>query len=133
MASSLYPSGKQAFLSGMISLTSDTIKAALINTSDYTYDPSHGSWLTAKSGLVGTPVNITSPTVNSPTPGVFDGDDVTFTAVSGPPVSAIVLYKDAGDDTASQLIAYIDGVSVTPNGGDISCAWDNGPHRIFEL
>jgi hypothetical protein len=36
MANALYPKGKEAFLSGSINLTSDTIKVALIDTGTYT-------------------------------------------------------------------------------------------------
>ena len=133
MASTLYPLGKQAFLSGSIDLTSDTIKAALINTDLYSFDPTHDSWSMASPGLVGIGLPIGSPTIDVPSPGVFDGADITYTAVTGPMVSAIIIYKDTGDDATSPLIAYIDGVSVMPNGGDISCAWDNGPARIFSL
>ncbi len=38
--------------------------------------------------------------------------------------------------TAQRLIAYIDtatGMPVTPNGGDITIAWDNGANKIFKL
>jgi len=38
--------------------------------------------------------------------------------------------------TESPLIAYIDtatGLAVTPNGGDITIAWDSGANKIFKL
>lgn len=38
--------------------------------------------------------------------------------------------------TESPLIAYIDtatGLPVTPNGGDITIAWDSGANKIFKL
>lgn len=68
--------------------------------------------------------------------GVADAADVTFTAVTGASVEAIVLFKDTGVETSSRLIAYIDtatGLPVTPNGGDITIAWDNGANKIFKL
>jgi hypothetical protein len=57
-----------------------------------------------------------------------DGNDVTFSAVSGASVEALVLYrKNAGANTTWRLVAYIDtsvtGLPVTPNGGDISITW----------
>jgi hypothetical protein len=70
------------------------------------------------------------------TAGVADAVDVTFTAVSGATVEAIVLYADSGTEATSRLIAYIDtatGLPLTPNGGDVTVAWDNGANKIFKL
>jgi hypothetical protein len=83
--------------------------------------------------LVGTAVALSSVTVNSPSPGVFDAADTTFTAVSGAAVCAIILYKDTGTAGTSPLLAYIDGISVTPNGGNIVVQYDSGANRIFAL
>jgi hypothetical protein len=69
------------------------------------------------------------------TNGVFDGTDVTFTAVTGASVEAIVLYIDTGTASTSPLVAYIDtsvtGLPVTPNGGDITITWNGS--GIFAL
>lgn len=62
------------------------------------------------------------------TDGVFDAADVTFTAVTGDPSEALVIYKDSGVAGTSTLIALIDtatGMRVTPNSGDITVAWAN--------
>ena len=132
MASALYPLGKQALLSAGINIPSDSIKGALVNTSVYTYSASHQyySSVTPSGGVVGTPVALANKSVIN---GVFDADDTTFTAVSGSAVAAIVLYKDTGTPTTAPLLAYIDGISVTPNGGDIIVQWDSGANRIFAL
>jgi hypothetical protein len=62
---------------------------------------------------------------------------VTFTAVTGDPCEAIVIWQDTGVESTSRLIAYIDtassGLPVTPNGGDITIAWDSGANKIFKL
>jgi len=66
----------------------------------------------------------------------MDAADVTYTAVTGDPSEAVVVYKDTGVEGTSQLIAYIDtatGLPVTPNGGDITIQWDNGINKIFKL
>ena len=75
---------------------------------------------------MGTDQEITTKTITN---GTFDGDNVTFTAVSGSSVEALVLYrKNAGANTTWRLIAYIDtsvtGLPVTPNGGDIDITWN---------
>lgn len=134
MANALYPLGKEAFLSGSINMTSDTIKAALIDTGTYTYSASHQYWSSASSSLVGTAATLGTKTV---TAGTFDAADVTYSAVSGNSAEAIIIYKDTGSAATSPLIAYIDtgytGLPVTPNGGDITVTWDNGTNKIFTL
>lgn len=82
---------------------------------------------------VATSGNLASKTVTN---GVADAADVTWSAVSGDPSELVVIYKDTGVESTSRLIAYIDtatGLPVTPNGGDITVAWDNGANKIFML
>jgi hypothetical protein len=68
--------------------------------------------------------------------GLFDGDDCTFTAVSGTIIGAIVIYrKNAGANTTWRLVLYEDtsvtGLPVTPNGGNIVITWNAS--GIFQL
>jgi hypothetical protein len=69
------------------------------------------------------------------TNGTFDAADITFTAVSGATVEAIVLFLDTGTAANDKLICYIDsasaGLPVTPNGGDINVVWNGS--GIFSL
>jgi len=132
MASALYPKAKESFISQnpSIDLDTDTIKAALVDTGTYTYSAAH-QFYSSVSGVVGTPVTLTSKTVTN---GVFDAADVTFTAVAGNSVEAIIIYKDTGSAATSPLIAYLDsgtGLPVTPNGGDITITWSGS--GIFSL
>jgi hypothetical protein len=133
MPNALYPLYKQKLLnpgtlgttSGTaVDLSDDTIRVALVDTGTYTYSGSH-EFYSSVSGVVGTPQALASKTVTN---GVFDAADVTFTAVSGASVEALVIYKDTGTAGTSSLIAYIDTVSsglpVTPNGGDITITWN---------
>ena len=133
MANVLYPEGKDNILSGNIDLLNDTIKAVLIDTGTYTYNTAHDAY-DDLSGVVGTATTIANITVTS---GVVDGDDVTFSSVTGNSVEAIVIYKDSGTPSTSYLIAYIDsasaGLPVTPNGGDITIQWSSGANKIFAL
>ena len=143
MANALYPKYKELLLNpGTLGTTSgtavdladDTIKVALVDTGTYTYSTAHDFYDDVSSAVVGTPQTLASKTVTS---GVFDAADVTFTAVSGNSVEALVIYKDTGTASTSPLIAYIDTVStglpVTPNGGNITVTWDNGSNKIFAL
>lgn len=129
MASALYPSFKELLLGGDIDLANDTIKAALVDTGTYTYSSAH-DFYNDISGVVGTPGTLASKTI---TGGVFDAADQVYSSVSGASVEAVVLYKDTGNTATSPLIAYIDGISVTPNGGNITVQWDSGASKIFAL
>ena len=107
--------------------------AALVTTSGgYTYSASH-QFYSSLSNIQGTDVAITTPTVVN---GLFDGDDVTFTAVSGTVIGAIVIYrKNTGANTTWRLVLYEDtsvtGLPVTPNGGNIVITWNAS--GIFQL
>lgn len=133
MANAIYPIYKQAILDALSDsdLNDGTVKVALIDTGTYTYSAAH-DFYNDLSGVVGTPQTINNTTV---TTGLFDGDNVTFTAVSGNSVEALVIYIDTGNVATSRLVAYIDtgvtGLPVTPNGGDISITWH--ATGIFQL
>lgn len=136
MANALYPKFKEALLSQSpsIDLDADTIKVALVDTGTTAYSSAHDFYNDISSAVVGTPQTLANKTVTN---GVFDADDVTFTAVSGNSVEALVVYKDTGNAATSPLIAYLDtgyaGLPVTPNGGNITVTWDSGSNKIFAL
>jgi hypothetical protein len=126
MANAIYPLYKQALLdaSANVDLNDGTVKVALVDTGTYTYSASH-DFYNDLSGVVGTPQEILNTTVTN---GVFDGDNVTFTAVTGDTVEALVIYIDTSDAATSRLVAYIDtgvtGLPVIPNGGDLTINWN---------
>jgi hypothetical protein len=135
MANALYDLGREAFLTGSISWSSDNIKAVLVDTGSYTVNLTSDQYLSAIAGgaRIATSSNLANKTT---TAGVADADDVTFSSVSGASVEAIVLYKDTGSAATSPLIAYIDtatGLPVTPNGGNISITWSSSSSKIFKL
>lgn len=127
MANALYPKWKEALLqfTSNNNLSAGTVKVALIDTGVYTYSSTDQYYSAASAAAVGTPQTIGSKTFTN---GVFDGSDVTFTAVTGSSVEALILYIDTGSSATSPLVAYIDtsvtGLPVTPNGGDITVTWN---------
>jgi hypothetical protein len=127
MPNALYPLWKNQLLqfTANNNLSAGTVKVALIDTGTYTYSAAHQFWSSASAASVGTPQTIGSKTF---TAGTFDGADVTFTAVTGAAVEALILYIDTGTAGTSPLVAYIDtsvtGLPVTPNGGDITITWN---------
>jgi hypothetical protein len=134
MANALYVKGKEHLLAGDIALVANTIKAVLVDATDYSVN------LSTHDALDDIPsaarVAIGTLSGKSVTNGVFDAADLLLPTVSGDSAEAIVLYKDSGVESTSWLIAYIDtatGLPVTPNGGDITIQWDNGPNKILSI
>ena len=133
MANAIYPKYKQALLddSANIDLNDGTVKVALIDTGTYSYNAAD-EFYSSVSGVVGTPQTIANTTVTN---GLFDGDDVTYPAVTGNSVEALLIYIDTGSAATSRLVAWIDtsvtGLPVTPNGGDITITWNAS--GIFQL
>lgn len=134
MSNALYDKGREGFLDGSIDWDTNTIKLVLTDHGTDTPVPATDQNLSdISTATQATSGALTSPTV---TAGVADAADVTLTAVTGNSVESINIYKDTGTSSTSRLIAYIDtatGLPVTPNGGDITIAWDNGSNRIFKL
>jgi hypothetical protein len=133
MANALYDKGREAFLKGGINWATDSIKVMLVDAGTYTVNLGTHQFKSDVTGVVATSGALTTPTT---TAGVADADDVTFTAVTGASAEALVIFKDTGTASTSPLIAYIDtatGLPVTPNGGNITVAWDSGSNRIFKL
>lgn len=136
MANGLYDAARAAFLNGDIDWTNDDIRAILIDTASYTVNLSTHDFLDDIPGgaRVATSSALSGKTS---TAGVADANDVTFSAVSGATVEAVVIYKHTGTESTSNLIAYMDtgmtGLPVTPNGGDITVQWANTTNRIFKL
>lgn len=133
MANALFPRWKQSLLqfTANNNLSAGTVKVALV-TAGYTYSSTDQFYSSVSASVVGTPQTIGTKTFTN---GVFDGSDVTFTAVSGSQVVSLVIYIDTGSAATSPLVAFIDtGVTnlpVTPNGGDIAITW--GVSGIFSL
>ena len=138
MANKIYPKWKEAIQqatanSSLAGSGTTGLYAALVDTGTYTYSDAHEFYSSISSAVVGTPMEIGSKTF---TAGVLDGADVTFNAVTGASVEAIVLFvKNAGSNTTWRLVEYIDtsvtGLPVTPNGGDIAVTWNaSGIHSL---
>lgn len=127
MANALYQKWKEQLLqfTANNNLSAGTVKVALVDTGVYTYNAADQFYSSVSSAVVGTPQTIGSKTFTN---GVFDGADVTYTAVTGNSVEALVLYIDTGTAGTSPLVAYIDtsvtGLPVTPNGGNINIVWN---------
>jgi len=135
MANSLYAKARQKFLEGKINWLTDDIRAILVDSGAYTVQIGTHEFLSdiPSAARIAGPVQLTGKTS---TDGAADANDVTFSAVSGPSIEAVVLYRQGTGDADSALIFYADsgtGIPITPNSGNIIATWDNGVNRIFRL
>ena len=135
MANALFDAGRQLFLEGSLDWDAHNIKLVFVDHADDTPLPATDDNLDdiLAAARVATSGNFATKTT---TAGVADAADVVLTAVSGDPFESIVIYRDTGVESTSSLIAFIDtatGLPTTPNGNDITVAWDNGVNRIFKL
>lgn len=135
MANALMPKYKEALLSGSAntSLTTGNVKVILIDLADYTYSAAHEFLSSVPAGArVATSGNLTGKTVVN---GLFDADDVTFTAVTGDQSEALFYYIDTGVEATSRLVFFEDtgvtGLPVTPNSGNITVT--HNVSGIFQL
>lgn len=128
MANAIYPLYKQALLDAdtNVDLVAGDVRVILVDTADYTYSASHNFLDDVPAGArVAVSGAMTNKTVTS---GTFDADDVVWSAVTGDPAEALIFYIHTGVEGTSRLVAYIDtgqtGLPITPNGGDITAAWN---------
>lgn len=120
MGNVIYPKAKEGMLSGAINLTTDTVKAALVDAASYTYSATH-QFLSDVPTRISDSAAVTGKTVTN---GQFDCSDPVFTAVAaGGPHEYVIFYVDTGVAATSELLCFIDtatGLPVTPNGTDIT-------------
>ena len=137
MASAHYNLALQEWWKGTIGdiTGATTIKTRLMRTSAYTFAQAHQFASSLPAAIV-TDVTLGAKTANGAgaDPGCFDAGDATFTAVpSGAAIDCLVVYKDTGTPATSPLLFYIDGFTVTPNGGDVTVQWQNSVPWIAKL
>jgi len=132
MPNALYPKWKEAIIqatanSALNGSGATGVYCALVDTGVYTYSAAH-EFYSSLSGIGGTPMEIGA--TKSYTNGVFDGADITYTAVAGVvSYEALVIYvQNAEANTTWRLVAFLDtgitGLPVTSNGGNIVVSWN---------
>ena len=131
MASSVYRKYKEQVLqSGAnTNLVTGTVKAVFVSSA-YTYSDAHQyrSSLTGVMQASGTDATVTI-TGKSVTSGTFKtsnaSDTITAATAAATTYNAMVIFVDTGTASTSPLVAYIDGLSIVPNGGNIVIDWDD--------
>jgi hypothetical protein len=134
VASSHYNLGLQKFTEGGINLGTgsggDVIRVRLLRVSGYTFSQAHEFASSLSAAIVGD-VTLGAKALSG---GTFDAGDAVFASVpAGAAIDALAILKFVTSDAASPLIAYIDGFTVTPNGGDITIQWQGTTPFIFKI
>jgi hypothetical protein len=138
MASQHFNFALQEFWKGTLGdLTSGgiTVKCRLMRVAAYTVNQAH-QFASSLPAAIAADVTLGTKTANGAgaDPGCFDAADATFTAVpAGAAIDCLAVFKDTGTPATSPLLFYIDGFSVTPNGGDITVQWQNTNPFIAKL
>lgn len=145
MGNALFGHGRERYLGGDLDWPGNNIKLMLYDETDYTVSIDVDEYVNkdtipdAARVTNGVSGNFASKTI---TLGVADADDIVLTAVTGEQCEGMIIGVDGGDAFITQsgtndlLIANIDtatGLPVTPNGGDITIAWDAGANKIYKL
>ena len=142
MANGLYDIGRDYFLNASINWVTDPIRAQLVSISNQptAYVANLASDTVFASIPTGARIGMSVASLGgrSSAAGIADANNTLFTAVSGPTIGAVVLFRSTATANGSNwpLIAYIDtatGLPVGPNGGDITVQWDDGANKIFKL
>jgi hypothetical protein len=135
MVSGKYEHGNQSFGNGDIDWVNDPIYAALVDTDQYSVDLAADAYYAdLPSGAI---INSILLTGKSNVRGVLGADPTVFPNVAvGINIGAIILWKDTGIASSSQLIAYIDNAPELPatgDGDDVTISWDTGLNKILHL
>jgi len=117
----LYDKGRQRFAEGAIAWLTDTIKAVIVDTDDYTVNLATHQFLSdiPTGARVATSPALASKTTTN---GVCGCANIVFSTVSGDPSEAMAVYKDTGAEATSPLIQFITvatGLPVYPSGGNV--------------
>jgi len=131
----MYDKFKKLMIDNDLDITAgSTLKAVLIDDADYTPNFNTDDFYddVPSGAKVGTPVALASKTS---TDGVFDAANTVLTTVTGDQCESVLLFNDTGSAATSALVLLLLALAsaVTPNGGSITIAWDNGTNRIFKL
>ena len=139
MASKLYQRGFKLVMDGDLDIVAVTMNVIFTRTSAHTFSQTHDFF----DDLV-SPVGESSGTNYTDggqllsdavdTASAYDAADTVMTAVaSGAALDSLHIYRELTSNALSPLLVYVDGFSITPNGGDITIQWAATPNFIFKL
>lgn len=137
MANFIYGKAKESLFKGQINILTNSLKALLIDSSEYTVSQNIHQFV---SDIPSAAIKKRSNNLQnvSNTLGILDATDLSIEDYDGSAFDAIILYQDSGADSTSRLLAYIDTSVGIPFSGSnssipVTIIWDNGPNKIIAL
>lgn len=138
MASQHYNFALQEFWKGSLGDVTSAgvvVKCRLMRVSAYVISQAHQFASSLPAAIVAD-TTLGTKTANGAgaDPGCLDAADATFLSVPvGAAIDCLAVFKDTGSPSTSPLLFYIEGFTVTPNGGDITVQWQNSNPWIAKL
>ncbi len=130
MASAFHNKGLERFTKALIDLPSHDVRVRLMRTSAYTFAATDEFVSSLPAAIVSDVALGTKVAAD----GTFDAADAVFAAVPlGAAINCLSIFRWVTAASDSPLIAYIDGFTVTPNGGDITIVWQGTTPWIFRI
>ena len=138
MANALFDQGREDFLAGTLDWDANEFRIGLVDDTDVTFDLAvNDFWDDLVAGLVHANAESDALGSKTTTDGVADAADKTLSSVTGDAADYVICFKETGTDSTQNLVFALDsattGIPVTPNGGDITIAFDGGALKIFRL
>ena len=116
-----------------VDLDTDTIKAMFLDNADDTMaaadDRIDDILSAARVPAIASCPALGTKTIGSVGVGVFDAADTVFTSLTGDQSEQLILFKDTGTESTSNLICAWDtatGLPLTPNGANVTVVWAAG-------
>lgn len=124
MASEWFNSGLISTATAGVDWDTDSIRSFFLDEADHTTNAATDDRLEdiAAGARVGTPQAIGNITVTGA--GIIDGDDISFTGLTGDPVEEIITYLHTGNEANDVLLLRHDGITLTPDGNDVDVQWN---------
>lgn len=132
MANTPFNIGRRLFVTQGIHWVNDTIKAVLVDTTVYTFDPAHEYLSQIPAGARIITATLANKSVS--TVGGCLADPLSLAGVTGSQAGAVILYKQGAADASSPLVIYLNdlpGLPFTPTGGAVLVAFNNTATGIF--
>jgi hypothetical protein len=133
LANALFVAYRNAMLGTgtAVDLDADSIKACFVDHADITPDPATHDFINDITSAGRVPAIASCPalgtkTIGTVAAGVFDAADSTFTSLTGDASESLILFKDTGTESTSNLLAFWDtatGLPLTPNGANVTVTW----------
>lgn len=112
-------------MDGTVDLDTADVRAVLLD-SGYTFNVAHDNLDDVGAATrVGTAQALAGKSIIADGNNrALDATDTTWAALTGDAVVAVALYVHTGVESTSRLLGFIDGISVTPDGSDVTLRWN---------